>query len=398
MNGCAYNSPINEIAIANVIRPGTTSHGRQQRIWIGNRDQTHHRMRHEPRRPVRPWQHSIMHVMTHLPAHTVEAFVDTTANLPPLRMDYVFAEPAAVLAQSEVLAVIGFGRAAPAIDDPRWLRLPLEPVEATAPLEVWRGTAPVDRGVDGALRWASDGNYTMLSLALDEASHGGIAPAAQAAYALLSRWRHTSATPHLLRLWNYLDAINDGDDDNERYRQFCAGRATGMDAALAAAYPAATAIGLRDGRRILYVYALAARQPGVAVENPRQLNAWRYPRRYGPTAPGFVRGMRAPTSTAQLFISGTAAIVGHASLHAEDCGAQLDETLANLRTLLSAAHSRASLGANSLLKVYVRRADDAPAIHAALRQQVESPAGIVLLHADICRRELLLEIDGLHCG
>ena len=32
----------------------------------------------------------------------------------------------------------------------------------------------------------------------------------------------------MLRLWNYLDAINLGDGDDERYRRFCDGRARGM--------------------------------------------------------------------------------------------------------------------------------------------------------------------------
>jgi chorismate lyase/3-hydroxybenzoate synthase len=341
-----------------------------------------------------------MHAMTHLPTHAVDAFAaaNATAQLPPLRMDYTFADATEVLAQSDVLAVIGFGMPPLANRDPRSLSLPLENMDATTPLEVWRGNGPVQCGVDGILHWASNGDYTFLSLALEEASHGGIAPTAQAAYSLLSRWRHTSDTPHFLRLWNYLDAINEGDGDAERYRQFCAGRATGMDSALAAAYPAATAIGIRDGRRILYVYALAARQAGVAVENPRQVNAWRYPRQYGPAAPGFVRGMRAPTTTAQLFISGTAAIVGHMSRHAEDTDAQLDETLANLRTLLNAAGSRTPLGDDSLLKVYLRRANDAQAVSAALRQELGEAVRFVLLGADICRRELLLEIDGVHGG
>ena len=48
-------------------------------------------------------------------------------------------------------------------------------------------------------------------------------------------------------------------------------------------YPAATAIGRRDGVRVLQIYALTARCAGVQVENPRQVNAWLYPRQYGPT-------------------------------------------------------------------------------------------------------------------
>lgn len=340
-----------------------------------------------------------MRTMTVRPAQTFDsmALANLPAALPPLRMAYGFADAASVLAQRDVLAVIGFGDAAQSIEDPRWLRVALEPAQA-APLEIWRGNGSVTHGVDGVLRWSSDGDYTFLALQIPEAQHGNIAAAAQAAYALLSRWRQASATPHFLRLWNYLDAINEGEGDSERYRQFCVGRMLGMDAAFAAAYPAATAIGVRDGRRVLQVYALAARSAGVAVENPRQVNAWRYPREHGPAAPGFVRGMRAPSATPQLYISGTAAIVGHASRHDEDMAAQLDETLANLDALLDAAGSATPLAGHSLLKVYVRQARDVAPVLARLRARLSESTPLLMLHADICRRELLLEIDGLHDG
>src|SRR6185312_12015184 len=57
---------------------------------------------------------------------------------------------------------------------------------------------------------------------------------------------------------------------------------------------AATAIGHHGPEGLLQVYALCAAQPGQALENPRQVSAWKYPRRYGPTAPSFARAMRLP--------------------------------------------------------------------------------------------------------
>src|SRR3546814_2400089 len=55
-----------------------------------------------------------------------------------------------------------------------------------------------------------------------------------------------SDTPHLLRVWNYLDAITFGDGDAERYREFCVGRARGLGDFDTHALPAATAIGRCD--------------------------------------------------------------------------------------------------------------------------------------------------------
>ena len=113
------------------------------------------------------------------------------------------------------------------------------------------------------------------------------------AYANLSVFVRTRGFPHLLRSWNYLDAITEGEGDAERYRRFCVGRAAGLGEVQIGTLPAATAIGRCDGVRTLQVYWLAARRPGTPVENPRQVSAYRYPRQYGPQSPSFARA--APT-------------------------------------------------------------------------------------------------------
>jgi len=319
-----------------------------------------------------------------------------TETLPtPLRIGYERTSAETLLAQADVLAVIGFGVDAALPSDPRALRVGLEPLQA-APFEVWRGVAPVRSGSEGDLRWSSDGGTTYFAIEVDEAEHNGIVEAAAHAYRTLTTFVQASATPHLLRVWNYLDAINLGDGDAERYRLFCDGRARGINAAARARYPAATAIGRQDGVRVLQVYGLASTQPGLAVENPRQVSAWRYPRQYGPTAPTFTRGLL--TAHAELLISGTAAVVGHASTHEDDLDAQLDETLANLDSLLqqAATPTPSRLGAHSVLKAYLRDPADAGVVSATLQRHAPALNDLLLLAGDICRSELLVEIDGVH--
>ena len=313
----------------------------------------------------------------------------------PLSISYTHAAGGALLGEPDVLAVISYGEASIG-DDPRHLHVGLEPCGAAAPglLEVWRGAHGVHHGRHGDLRWSRDGEHLFFAIEVEESAHGGIESAAAHAYVAICAFVAASDTPHFLRLWNYLDAINLGDGDDERYRRFCAGRARGMDARLHASYPAATAIGRRDGRRVLQVYGLAARVAGNAIENPRQVSAWRYPRQYGPTAPTFARGMC--SGGAQLLISGTAAVVGHASRHDDDLAAQIDETLENLRSLLGEAGDRHGLGARSLLKAYLRHPADAAMLAAALYARVPALGGLLLLGGDICRSELLVEIDGVH--
>lgn len=324
-----------------------------------------------------------------------------------LQVDYVRdALPAALLAGDDTLAVLGFGSAAPVVDDPRYLRVPLQP-HGDAPFEVWHANAPVVHGRHGDIRWSSDGVLLFGAIEIDERAFGGnglsgIEAAAAEAYAQLIAFVRDSRTPHLLRIWNYLDAITLGEGDDERYRAFCVGRARGLGDFDAQTLPAATAIGRCDDARVVQVYWLAARAPGTPVENPRQVSAYRYPRQYGPQAPSFARAMLPPAGGAMpLLLSGTASVVGHATQHAGELLAQLDETFANFDALIGAARVRQpqlppQFGPGSRLKVYVRDRDDLPLVAAALDRRLGADVPRVLLHAAICRRDLAVEIDGVH--
>jgi chorismate lyase / 3-hydroxybenzoate synthase len=230
-----------------------------------------------------------------------------------------------------------------------------------------------------------------VALELNEVEFGGIEATAEHVYRRLCEFVGVREERHLLRIWNYLHAINEGEDDAERYRRFCIGRARGLSAHRIERYPAATAIGQRIAPGLLQVYALCAAQPGEALENPRQVSAWRYPREYGPTPPSFARAMRLPNGG--LAISGTAAVVGHASFHDRDLQAQVAETCINLRALLDRA-ALADFDTVSPLKIYLRHAEDAAAAQSALAQRLGPNVPRLILQGDICRRELLVEIDG----
>ncbi|MEO5595632.1 MAG: pteridine-dependent deoxygenase [Lysobacteraceae bacterium] len=350
-------------------------------------------------------------------------------TVPPvgaLRVGYEDTSLEALLADDNVLAVIGFGSAAPAGgSDSRYLRVALEPLAGAGPFEVWRVDQPVSTGQVGRIRFAQAGGLLFGAIEVDEdqielnssdhrATDGvrespvsAVAGIAASAYAELCAFLDASAHRHPLRIWNYLAAITEGYDDAERYRQFCIGRAQGMPPQWR--YPAATAIGIpasasppAGDRRVLQVYFLAASAAGTPLENPRQLSAYRYPRQYGPQPPTFARGMLGPASTIPLpvMISGTASVRGHASMHDGDIAAQLDETLVNLDAVMDVAreHEPArseSLGTHSVLKVYLRDAHLAAEVKAELRRRLPATA-LLLLHADICRAELMIEIDGFH--
>jgi len=208
--------------------------------------------------------------------------------------------------------------------------------------------------------------------------------------------------PHLQRVWNVVPAINGTERGMERYQRFCLGRHAAFDRHkpdIAGRYPSASAVG--SSWDSLCVYALAARTPGQPIENPKQVSAYNYPRQYGPKSPSFSRALvRKWQESACLFLSGTASIKGHESKHREALSAQAEETLDNLANLVAAASQASGIEfsldpASSVLKAYVRRSSDHRAVCNLLDRHFGHRMKLLYLEADICRAELLLELDGV---
>lgn len=294
-------------------------------------------------------------------------------------------------------ALFGFRFAAADDDDP--FRVGCPPLPGAAVGEQWLASVPPRLERHGRWRVHRAGAFAVLAVSLPEHDGDSLEQAAEQAYRELLELVRTSPHPHLLRIWNHFAAINAGEGDEERYRRFCVGRARSLDAAFDAAPPAATAIGTIGEPDRLQVVALAGTEPGLAIENPRQTPAWRYPRDYGPVSPGFSRAtLVGQGARARLLVSGTASIVGHRSCHPDDVMAQLDETLRNLDALLEQASMRAGvrfgLDGARVLRAYLREPDAAPAVRQRLAAVLD-PARCLLLHGEVCRRELLVEIEGV---
>jgi chorismate lyase/3-hydroxybenzoate synthase len=313
-----------------------------------------------------------------------------------LRVEYW---PSNAAVPDDALAVIGFGDEAQLPSDPHCLRVRLTPILGAGLREVWRGNGIVRTGQAGAIRYACDTEHLFGALEIDEREHTSIAAATRSAYSAVHAFQAASRFPHLLRMWNFFGAINAGEGDAERYRQFCVGRAAGFDGLPAERYPAGTAIGRPAGGDALQVCWLAGRGRGVPIENPRQLSAYRYPRRYGPVPPSFARAML--IAGPALLISGTASVIGHASQHPGDVRAQLAETRMNLRAVIERAAIEAptlprDLGDTTVLRVYLRDPATAAAIIECLHEWVSPEANLLVLEGDICRGDLAIEIEGVH--
>jgi len=268
--------------------------------------------------------------------------------------------------------------------------------------DLWIASGRIDSGRSGAARWRTDGHWVLGSIDLHEDGHG-LEQAAEAAYRDLFQALQDTGCPHLLRIWNYLPRINEDGGGLERYRQFNMGRQQAFLDAGHAVYegaPAACALGVQRGA--LSIRFLAGQQAPLPIENPRQVSAYRYPSAYGPRPPTFSRAALADLGDAQLglFISGTASIVGHSTVHPDDVAEQTRETLRNLAVVVDEANRRCGAGfeVEALHPVvYVRHAADAPRVRDVLVEVLGPDAPLlrhaVYLQADICRQDLLVEIE-----
>jgi chorismate lyase / 3-hydroxybenzoate synthase len=324
------------------------------------------------------------------------------ASLPSCPYRTRFLPPASARLDDRTLALIRFDPGAAAPGDPREVGVPLAQLQDAMLAEQWLSDTPVECGWHEGMGYAHNGDVLFGQLRLDESAFAHPDHAAFRAYVRIDQLMGKLGYPCWLRVWNYLaDIHRGGPGDGERYRQFCVGRhrAMSLKPGFENNLPAATVIGTH-GQGLL-IYFLAGRAPGVQVENPRQVSAFHYPRVHGPVSPSFSRAtLKHWSDRAQLFVSGTASIVGHESLHMDDAPAQLAELKTNIRSLIGNAVSLHFPGAQPEqttpegLKLYVRSRALLPALRPLLPQHFPAEAPFLILEGDICRRELLVEVEG----
>jgi chorismate lyase/3-hydroxybenzoate synthase len=303
---------------------------------------------------------------------------------------------------SDVLAVFEFGTSPLKASDPRHVPIALKQLDEPKVVEVWRSRGPFESGQLKHVSFVRGLDLSMGHIALDLREFKNIQEASEIAYTQLQDFLGRSPHHWPLKIWNYIPGINIGAGDQECYREFCVGRAH----ALAAGYgdqppmPAATAIGVDAQEHALQIYFLAGALPGLNVENPRQVNAWQYPRQYSPKSPLFSRGtIMQVRESRQFLISGTASVVGHETHH-DNSKDQLTESIRNVNSLLAEGQRllggvKPSLGEAGVLRVYVRNAADLGQVEAAIQNIVPVEMPRVYLRGDVCRNDLLTEVDGI---
>jgi enamine deaminase RidA (YjgF/YER057c/UK114 family) len=221
---------------------------------------------------------------------------------------------------------------------------------------------------------------------------------------------------HVVRTWFYLGRITDMEGDAQRYQElnraradyyqdipFCCSLLKGN--APRGVYPASTGIGAHGEDIVLSCLALETLRPDVfllPLENPQQTPAYAYHPKYSTQSPKFSRAIALVSGNHMTtWISGTASIVNSESQHPGDIARQTEQTIDNIERLIAPENFELHrMGGGARLKdlvkirVYVKRPED----FSKCREVCERRFGAIpaiYATAEICRPELLVEIEGM---
>lgn len=326
----------------------------------------------------------------------------------PSSLHVAYVEPRALpsllhsMSAPKPMAVISFGYPL-SHDIPCPVIVPNLPQIAGSPLiEVWTSDRLVHTTTDGNLALAMNGEWLIGTISLDERPGQSLESLTCDAYQRILSHINEAGYPSLCRVWNYIPRINEEQDGLERYRRFCVGRHHALAERLPGfpdSLPAATAVGTKSGP--LQMLFLASIKQPTHLGNPRQVHAYEYPLDYGPRSPSFARAtLWQSERNTMVFLAGTASVVGHASQHIDSPIDQTYESIRNVIAVLEQANTICVTdflkgSAGTLYKVYVRHPDTFPAIIRALHTSPLPAKSFLFLQGDLCRRELLIELEGV---
>ena len=221
----------------------------------------------------------------------------------------------------------------------------------------------------------------------------------------------------VVRIWLYMGGITDIEQGIERYRELNRARTDFFDEQTALGrleihrdgrdyYPASTGIGMMGHGLTVSCMTLQTERDDVQLlplENPRQVSAFNYSQQFSPKSPKFSRAMAVVIGDyVTTWISGTASITNSETVHVGDVEKQTEQTIDNIESLISRENfsrhgvegAGATLGDLAKVRVYVKHPKD----YGVCRQVCErrlGPVPIIYAQADVCRPDLLVEIEGV---
>lgn len=233
---------------------------------------------------------------------------------------------------------------------------------------------------------------------------------AEKAFSVVESFFTTAEMPinTIVRQWNYLEDILGFDGEKQHYQEFNNVRSDFYGNAFdETGYPAATGIGMNRGGVIIEFVAMKSKTAfTVPVDNPGQVAAHHYSKNVLvgndcvlKTTPKFERARFLELfGKKQIFISGTASIIGEQTVGVDNPAEQTEVTIQNIQRLYSdevlAKIAKAKLNPKyGHARVYIKNRKDFPVIRKNFKVHF-GKLPVVYIIADICRDSLLVEIEG----
>jgi enamine deaminase RidA (YjgF/YER057c/UK114 family) len=221
----------------------------------------------------------------------------------------------------------------------------------------------------------------------------------------------------VVRTWIYVNRITAGAEGRRRYQELNRARTdfyrdirfgakSRAAQAPAALYPASTGIGTSGANITMACMAMDSQRPDVFIlplENPQQTPACAYQAQYSPQSPKFARAMAVVQGHfISTLVSGTASIVGSKTVYPGDVARQTEQTIDNIERLIApenfTRHGLPDAGATlkdiAKLRVYVKHQEDYQKCREVCERRLPRVPAIYL-HADVCRPDLLVEIEAV---
>ncbi|TFG43041.1 MAG: hypothetical protein E4H43_02280 [Bacteroidia bacterium] len=239
--------------------------------------------------------------------------------------------------------------------------------------------------------------------------------AAVAAFDMVKEILHSEnlTLNNLVRQWNFIGDILGMKEGFQNYQIFNEVRSEFYKKyRTIGGFPAATGVGMKYGGVFLDFCALKADETIKlkAVNNPSQVNAYEYGQQVlkGLTPsvtdvkhpPQFERGLiMINKTTSTLFVSGTASIIGQDTIGKGDVNEQTVVTIENIRKVADRERIRKLTGIEdigqgefSLLRVYIKKQEDFKSVKRICNEHFPG-SPVIFIEADICRDDLLTEIE-----
>ena len=294
---------------------------------------------------------------------------------------------------SNLLSIISFNNKIEYKND--ILSVGMAPVNGKNFYEIWEVPEMVNRDKYNDINIVKNKNCLFGSVLIDnKGSYEEVKQEIQKKYADFFKLSNKD-NMSIVKIWHYLpDLLKLYPYNKTNYSLLCEARErVYKELYNNSNYPAATVIGIEGNKILIYFLAVTCKNYQI-LENSRQVSSYNYPQNIFSEKPMFSRAVSFSFQnevSKKVVISGTASIKGYQSMHNSDVMKQLEEALENYKTF-----AKLEDNPSNICRVYLSKKQKNNYLSVIEKLEIFFGSNkYILLFGDICRKELLIEIEGI---